>query len=40
MSKQSAAGVITRWLVLLAVLAMTVPTASVFAQDADEGSIE
>ncbi|MCZ6536974.1 MAG: TonB-dependent receptor plug domain-containing protein, partial [Gammaproteobacteria bacterium] len=33
MSKQSGAGVIARWLVLPAVLAMVIPTAGVFAQD-------
>ncbi len=33
MSKQSGAGVIARWLVLPAVLAMVMPTAGVFAQD-------
>ncbi len=33
MSKQSGAGVISRWLVLPALMAMVLPTASVFAQD-------
>ncbi len=40
MSKQSGAGVIARWLVLPAVLAMVIPTAGVFAQDAADAVID
>ncbi|MCZ6826736.1 MAG: hypothetical protein O7D88_04455, partial [Gammaproteobacteria bacterium] len=40
MSNQSGAGVIARWLVLPAVLAMVIPTAGIFAQDADDTAID